>query len=144
MATSSWQTENQTSKVKASTNTGWTKKTKPYANAISGPNKPKIAKCAPYQNWNWEKIITLTSPDKMNHTGNAGILNPYYNGTQYRIHILSMDQDQAATTRTSTQSNPDPIWTQLRRIQNLNKQQKSRPRRKTCRNKSNNLQEQNR
>ena len=83
---------------------------KTIPNALSGPNKPKIAKCAPYQNWNWEKIITLKSPDKMNHTGNAGILNPYYNRTQYRIHILSMDQDQAATTRTSTQSNPDPIY----------------------------------
>ena len=44
----------------------------------------------------------------MNIIGNAGILNPYHNGSQYRIHILSMDQDQAATTR-EIQPNPNPI-----------------------------------
>ena len=44
--------------------------------ALSGPNKPKTAICAPYQDWYWEKLLTLKSPDKMNQTGNAGILHP--------------------------------------------------------------------
>ena len=76
--------------------------------ALSGPNKPKTAICAPYQDWYWEKLLTLKSPDKMNQTGNAGILHPHQNESQYRIHILSIDQDQDSNIR--EESNPNPIY----------------------------------
>ena len=76
--------------------------------SLAGPKKPTQAQCTPYQNWYWNRTLTLESPDKMNIIGNAGILNPYYNGSQYRIHILSMDQDQPATTR-EPQPDPNPI-----------------------------------
>ena len=81
---------------------------KTIPHALSGPEKPKNATCIPHLNWN--KKITLKSPDNMNHTGTSGILNPYHNGSQYRMNILSMNRDQAATTRSESQSNPDRIY----------------------------------
>jgi hypothetical protein len=44
----------------------------------------------------------------MNQTGNEGILNPYNKNTQYRMHIMCMDQNQTATIR--EESNPDQIF----------------------------------
>ena len=73
-----------------------------------GPYKPTTATCAPYQNWNWDNFISLKSPNSMNQTVNAGILHPYFSRSQYRIHILSMDQDQAPITRED--SDPNPIY----------------------------------